>query len=100
MPSPLEQLPREPGSEGTVLLPDGRACTLYPTVFGGRFLIGPKDDHIGGDEEFMFDDLGTARLSFETWNGYGQPAGWIRWKVKDVTYRKGPDGKPVRSDDS
>lgn len=68
------------------------AC-LYKQIFGWRILIGPRTDHIGGDEvyEYRDDDVyGESQMVslIRTWDGYGHPAGWYRYRFKDNEVRR------------
>lgn len=81
------------GAEDAKLLSDGRRSVLYTTIFGGRFLIGPADDDVGGDEEYMFAGLPEAREAFYEWDGYGEPENWVRHTVGDQVRRKYSDGR-------
>lgn len=78
------------------LLSDGRRGVLYKTIFGARILIGPPDCDIGGDEEYMFDDVVTAAIAFGGWDGYGEPDSWIRHSVRDQVRRRDPLTGEVR----
>lgn len=83
------------GAESNKMLSDGREATLYQTITTGRILVGPPGD-LGGDEEYMFATMDSAYDAFTKWDGYGQPKDWIRWKVGNTTYRRGPNGEPYQ----
>lgn len=86
------------GALAAKLLHDGRRAVLYSTILGqARILIGSPDDNSGGDEEWMLAGTGTDIPSFQKWDGYGEPPGWVRHTCKGQVRRRNATGR-VRLD--
>lgn len=79
------------------LLPRGRVLEVELQTFDrARLCLGPLES-LGYDETWDYGDAGTALLAAATWDGEGEPSGWIRHvepHLRRARYR--PDGDPSR----
>jgi hypothetical protein len=87
----LQELARKPIVRR--VLDDGRIVELWRTVFNLRITITlPENDGMCWNDAWCFRDIGAAFTAALSWDGEGEPDGWIKHPPSG---RARPDGTPA-----
>ncbi len=80
---------RQHSALGVRELPDGRVLYLVPMLFGWRLCVAADADAWGYEDGYCYHDLDAGRQALRSWDGAGDPFGWVKHLG---TGRRRPDG--------
>jgi hypothetical protein len=75
------------------VLEDGRCVYLFPTIFNLRIGVSKDTEDKGFTEFYCFHDNEAAFEAMDSWNGTGDPEGWVRHVP---SHRRRPHGDPSK----